>query len=86
MRTMYQAQESLAVEIRSEVIIEQRREISPSGSREKRCGDVREQTCKNGKDVLQGVEKHNRTCTSQRGCERVGKRLREEDYERGEKS
>ena len=74
------------MEIRSKVIIEQRREISPSGSREEWRGDVREQTCENGKDVLQGVEKHNCTCTSQRGCERVGKRLREEGYERGEKS
>ena len=74
------------MEVRSKVIIEGKREISPSGSKEERRGDVRELTCKNGKDVLQGVAKHSHTCTSQRGCERVGNRLREEGYERGEKS
>ena len=42
--TTYLAQESQVVEVRSEVIREQRYGISPSGSREERCGESQRMT------------------------------------------
>ena len=63
-----------------------RQKVSPSGSKEEWRGGIRGQTYESERDVLRGVRRCNRTYTSQRGCERDEKKLREGDCERGEKS